>query len=312
MKTRAIILSVILALIIPSYSYCQVGNILKNRINKAINKKVEEKIDTAVNKRVEEAAKTQETSTRQQGNETTETREQGSINIGGLVGKKVTSKYNESYSFNNRMYMVTEIHDGKDVVNMDYNVYWNDNNLNGGIESKTTGTSEQGEQATAITKIVVDGDNKSMIMMTDIGAMRMGFISEIPDESTLPDQPEAKAPKQVITKTGNTRVVAGYKCDEYMVKETDSKDHGLLWCTNDFKLTMDKRAYSKSGLSSYYDIPELKDAIVLAMETYNGKNELELKSETKEINLGISHTISTAGYALRQINFNQAGTQQKK
>ncbi len=312
MKTRAIILSVILALIIPSYSYCQVGNILKNRINKAINKKVEEKIDTAVNKRVEEAAKTQETSTQQKENETTETREQGSINIGGLVGKKVTSRYNESYSFNNRMYMVTEIHDGKDVVNMDYDVYWNDNNLNGGIESKTTGTSEQGEQASAVTKIVVDGDNKSMIMMTDIGAMRMGFISEIPDESTLPDQPEAKTTKPDITKTGNTRVIAGYKCDEYMVKETDSKDHGLLWCTNDLKLTMDKRAYSKSGLSSYYDIPELKDAIVLAMETYNGKNELELKSETKEINLGISHTISTAGYTLRQINFNQAGTQQKK
>jgi len=312
MKIRILHFMLVFAFILPVKSNGQVGNILKNRINKAINKKVEEKIDTAVNKRVEEAAKTQETATQQQGNETSETREQGSINIGGIVGKKVTSRYNESYSFNNRMYMVTEIHDGKDIANMDYVVYWNDNNLNGGIESKTTGTSEQGEQASAVTKIGVDGDNKSMIMMTDIGALRMGFISEVPDENTLQDQPEAKAPKQIITKTGNTRVIAGYKCDEYMVKETDSKDHGLLWCTKDLKLTMDKRAYSKSGLSSYYDIPELKDAIVLATESYNGKNELELKSETKEINFGISHTISTAGYNLRQINFNQAGTQQKK
>jgi hypothetical protein len=48
------------------------------------------------------------------------------------------------------------------------------------------------------------------------------------------------------------------------------------------------------------------------MEQYNDKNELELKSDTKEVNKSFSHSISTAGYNFRQMNFNQGAGQPKK
>jgi hypothetical protein len=129
----------------------------------------------------------------------------------------------------------------------------------------------------------------------------------VPDETTQPGQPADNKPKPTITKTGNSKVIAGYKCEEYIVKEADSKNTSKIWVTKDLKLKGDNRVYSKAGLPSYYGAPELEGAAVLAMEVFNEKNVLEMKSETKEINLGYEHKMSTAGYSLRQMNFNQAG-----
>ncbi|MDQ1296672.1 MAG: hypothetical protein QG611_650, partial [Bacteroidota bacterium] len=159
---------------------------------------------------------------------------------------------------------------------------------------------------------VFDGENKSFIIMTDMGTMKMGIISEVPDETTAQNQPAEKTPEATFTKTGNSKVIAGYKCDEYLYKDNESKDYGKLWVTKDLKLKADKRTYSKAGLSAYYGNSEIEDGAVLAMESYNEKGVLEMKSETKEVNLKFPHTISVAGYTLRQMNFGQAGAQQKK
>jgi hypothetical protein len=65
-------------------------------------------------------------------------------------------------------------------------------------------------------------------------------------------------------------------------------------------------------MRSYYGNADLDNSVALAMEQYNDKNELEVKSDTKEVNKSFSHSISTTGYNFRQMNFNQAGGQQKK
>jgi hypothetical protein len=312
MKNRTIILSIMLIFMVPALSDAQVGNILKNRINKAINKKVEEKIDTAIDRSVKDAQKAAEQEAEQnQGQEAEQAQGQGKgINLGGLMGGKVTSKYNESYSFNNRIYMQMEIYDKKDVSKMDYFIYFSDADPNGGFESKMLVTSDDGNQVTVASSFVFDGVNKSFLIMTDMGAMKMGIISQVPDETAGQTQAAGDVSKATITKTGNTKVIAGYKCDEYLYKDNESKDYGKLWVTKDLKLKADKRTFSKAGLPSFYGNPELEGGAVLAMESYNEKNELEMKSETKEINLNFQHTISTAGYKFSQMNFNQAG--QKK
>jgi hypothetical protein len=162
------------------------------------------------------------------------------------------------------------------------------------------------------SSIVIDGPNKSYITMTDVSNMKMGFISAMPDEnSQAQTSGKAKTPP-VIAKTGNTRVIAGYKCDEYTYKDEDNKRHGSIWATKDLKLNVNKSAFSKAGMHSYYGNTDLDNSVTLAMEQYNDKNELELKSDTKEVNLSFSHSISTTGYNFRQMNFNQAGGQQKK
>lgn len=317
MKTRIILLSAALILLMPSNSFCQVGNILRNRVNKAINKRIEDKVDTAINKRVEEAAQEQNTGDQAQGAETPQGQGAENINLGNLLGGKITASYNEAYNFSNRIYMVTEMYDKEDVVKSDMYVYYNDSSTDGGFEAKLKGTSD-GEQMEMAMTSVYDAANKVFIVLSDMGAMKIGLISEVPEESPVEGQApvQKRAQKEtteaVITKTGNSKIIAGLKCDEYLYNDPETKEHGNLWVTHELKLNSDKRVYSKGGAPMYYDHPDLADGAVLAMESYNAKNELQLKTETKEISRGLSHTISVAGYPLRQVNFDQAGGTRKK
>ena len=145
MKIRTILLSIVLIAAMPVLSYGQVGNILRNRLNKALDRKVEEKVDTVVSRSARDAQAAEKEAGKAVGvrGEESQQRQGSGINLGGIMGGKVASGYSESYSFNNNMYMVTEMHDGKNVVNMDYYIYWNNANLNGGIESKMTKRGRQ-------------------------------------------------------------------------------------------------------------------------------------------------------------------------
>lgn len=326
MKTRTIILSLVLIFAIPAFTNAQVGNILRNKVGrvvnagaKVLNKEADKKIDSAATKEAEKisndaqekAAQNQDQEEQAENGQAGNEKPKG-INLGGLMGGKVTSRYNESYSFKSRMFMQMEVYDKKDVTKMDYFIYFSDTDPTAGFESKMIATSDNGDNVTVTSSFVFDGPNKSFLIMTDMGTMKMGIISQVPDETTGQDQSAQNTPKGTVIKTGNTKVIAGYKCDEYLYKEPDSKNTARLWVTKDLKLNTDKRTFSKAGLPAYYGIPELQDGSILAMESYNEKNELEMKSETKEVNFNFPHTITTAGYTFRQMNFNQAQGQQKK
>jgi hypothetical protein len=333
MKTKSIILSFILIFTLTPYSSGQVGGYLRSKVNRAvdaaanaadkradkeIDKKAEEEVNkaadkiqhdidstNAANEKNNQAEKSEGAQRNNQG-EKTGNKGDGGFNLGALMGGgPVTSKYSDSYSFNNRIYMQAEMYDGKDVVKMDYYIYYSDKSPDAGIESKIAGTTDEGDQVALATSFIYDGTNKSFMMLSEMGGTKIGMISDVPDETTA--QAES-APKPVITKTGNSKVIAGYKCDEYLVKENGKKEYNKVWLTKDLKLAADKRTLSKAGVSAYFDSPELRDAATLAMESYDDKGKLTMKSETKEINMGFKHTMSPTEYPLRQMNFNQAGT----
>ena len=336
MKTRTILLSIVLIFAIPAISSAQIGNVLKNKVGRAVNagakvlnKEADKKIDSTATveaqkaydkaeqeRAAQEAAQAEEAEQGEQAGDTeqqSDKRPSGGINLGGLMGGgKVTSKYSESYSFNNRIYTEMEMYDGKDVAKMNYFIYFNDENANAGFESKMVTTSDEGGQVEVNTSFIVDGDNKSFMMMTDMGGMRIGVISEVPDENTAEGQATSEDTDATFTKTGNTRMIAGYKCDEYKYVDNDTKEYGFIWATKDLKLQADKRTFSKAGMSPYYGSKDLDNSVVLAMEGYSKKGELEMKSETKEVNLGYKHDISTTGFSFRQMNFSQAGQKEKK
>lgn len=202
--------------------------------------------------------------------------------------------------------MVSETYDKNDVTKMDFYMFYNKSVPVIGIETQTIVTDENATPVLA--KMVMDGENKTFIMLTDINNMKMGMISEIPDENTQVIGPDGKPVKNykppTYTRTGNTRVVAGYKCDEYTYKAED-KSSGKVWFTKDANLNIDKRGWNSSNMSYYYGSPEFKDGIILATEAYDEKGKLEMKSETKEINENYPHNITVAGYTLRQMNMTQ-------
>lgn len=315
-------------IILPAASYGQVGNLLKNKLNKVVNadtktvdKEVDNQIDTAVQKGAinakDKAAARVEDNKKDSGQpgseEGTEASAQGSQGQGGggfgkLFGNKIDLKYKEDYDFSSRIYMITETYDKKDVMKMDFFMYYSATSPSIGIETKTI-SNDAGEAAPIVASMVMDGENKSFLMLTDVNGMKMGMISAVPEENTAQTQPDGKPAKKTtpptFTKTGNSKVIAGYKCDEYSYVSNEDKTSGKVWFTKEADLKIDKRGWKNTGMAAYYGTTDFNDGIILANEAYDDKGKLTMKSETKEVNPDFPHSISVKGYTLRQMNMGQ-------
>jgi hypothetical protein len=286
MKIRTLLSLFALMIVLPVATDAQVGGLLKNKMNKVINagakqtnKEIDNKIDTAVNKEADKArakgaerTEANKANNNQPGPASGDQGSQGSsgANMGKLFGNKVDLKYKEDYAFTSRIYMVTEVYDKKDVTKADFYMYYSSSAPAVGIETKTV-TNEKGDATPVTAQMVMDGENKSFLMLTDMNGMKMGIISPIPDENSAPaDDKSKKTAPPKFTKTGNTRDIVGYKCDEYSYISED-KTSGKVWFTKDAKLKIDKRGWSNSNMKAYYGNPEFNDGIILANEAYDDK-----------------------------------------
>jgi hypothetical protein len=283
------------------------GGFLRNKLNKALNKETNKQIDSAAQKRAQEKAN--------EGDKDQNDKANGQDNGGtkatgrGLFGGKVDIKYNDEYKFTGRIYMQMETYDKKEVRKSDYYTYYNSNTLDAGIEINPVNAKE-GEPAVA-SVFLFDNDNRCFLMLIGNADSKTGIISTIPSDSTIAAQAKTQkggtAAQPTITKTGNSRIIAGYRCDEYKVTETGKDGYTDLWMTKDVKLKADKKYWSKAGVPTYYNYPEFEGAMMLAMESYDKDNKPGMKMETKEINDNFSHSISTTGYTFMKMNFGQAG-----
>jgi hypothetical protein len=235
---------------------------------------------------------------------------QGGTNFGKFFGGKVDLKYNDVYNYTSRLYMETESYEKKGVTKMDLYMYYSANSPDIGMETKSV-TDENGNSTPLVSSMVMDVENKCFIILTDMGTTKMGIISPIPDKSTTQNQSDGTTAKNTptnFTKTGNTKVIAGYKCDEYTYTVPDNKTSGKVWFTKDASLQIDKRGWQNTGMGAYYGYTGFEGGIILANEVYDDKGKLTMKSETKEINPSLPHSITVQGYTLRQMNLNQGQT----
>jgi hypothetical protein len=116
----------------------------------------------------------------------------------------------------------------------------------------------------------------------------------------------------VVTKTGNSRMIAGYKCDEYKVVDPDKAGYSLVWMTKDFKVKANTKYWGKSGMPTYYNYPGFEGSVMLAMQEYDKNNDLQVKMETIEIDENYKHSISTVGFKFSKVNFGPGGKSNKK
>jgi hypothetical protein len=328
MKTRTLLFSALLILI-PVISSAQLGNFIKNQASKAASivareadKEAARRADSIAQANAEKAAK--ETSknieesskanqTQQQGNQQQGNQQQGSVDLSKFLGGKVDLKYNDNYSFTSRLYMQTETYDKQDVMKVDLEMFFSANTPSVGMETKTMKDAKGNSTPVAAT-MVMDGENKCFIILTDAGGTKMGIITPITDENSTQAQAntgqEKKTTTPVFTKTGNTKMIAGYKCDEYTYKDSEQKTNGKVWFTKDANLKIDKRGWQQTGMSGYYGYAGFDGGLIMGNEAYDESGKLKMKSETKEINTNYPHSIAVKGYTMMQMNSNKG--QQKK
>jgi hypothetical protein len=169
--------------------------------------------------------------------------------------------------------------------------------------------------------MIYDNENRCFMMLIDRDNQKTGIISTIPSDSvmkarsattTTTGKPGEQDKMPTIVKTGRSRVIAGYKCDEYKITEQDKPEYAFAWMTKDLKLKADKNTWGKAGIPTYYAYPGFEGSSMLAMESYDKDNKLAMKMETIEINQNYPHKISAAGYTFIKMNFNQMNSAQPK
>ncbi len=297
MKTRAIFLFLFFAIVLTNISNAQIGV-----LRRAMNRELDRKIDSAIINGQQDKAneKDQAGSTTSKDNSTKATGK-------GVFGAKIDNKFLDEYKFTGRLFTQMETYDKKEVSKADFYTYFNNTTMNAGIDVRPVDYKE-GDKTQPMV-MLFDNDNRTLMML--IANSKTGFISAIPSDSALAAQAKnqkgAAAQNPTITKTGNSRVIAGYKCDEYKVTEENKDGYANVWMTKDVKLKADKKYWSQSGLPSYYINPEFAGGILLAMDEYDKNNNLTMKMETKEINENFNHSISTVGYTFMKMNMGQGG-----
>jgi hypothetical protein len=279
-------------------------------IRRAIDRKIEHKVDSAVDKSDKDEARKKQQADQNQADKTTTAEKKGTKETGrGLFGGKIDIKYEDEYKFTGRIYMQMESYDKNDVTKSDYYTYFNSNTMNAGIEMLPLET-KNGDK-TNPTVFLFDNDNRAFMMIIENKDSKTGIISSMPSDSAMAaqtkTQKDAHPEKATITKTGNSRVIAGYKCDEYKIVDAEKEGYSNVWMTKDVKLKADKKYWGKAGVPTYYNYPGFEGAMMLAMESFDKNNKPTLKMETKEINDKFSHSISTVGLTFMKMNFGQTG-----
>jgi hypothetical protein len=316
MKNLIFILSLAFLILNPAISNGQLGNFIRNKASKAITNLSKEKaaepekgVDTSATKGAETVPNDTAVPQTIENSNSQEQKPPAGMDFTKLFGGKVDLEYKDEYRFTSRLFMVTETYTKKEVMKMELYLYFSANSPFVGMETKSF-SDNQGNNVPMGPTMVMDGENKCFIILSDINGTKMGMISAIPDEKSLPATKEnstSKAPTTSFVKTGNNKVIAGYRCDEYSYSDSENKLTGKVWFTKDASLKIDKRGWQKTGMSNYYGYSEFEGGILLGSEAYDEKGVLTMKSETKEITPNFDHTIIIKGATMRQMNFNVGG-----
>ncbi len=293
MKTKGFILFLAAAFLLPLNAEAQLGSKLK--------KKLEETVGKALEKEVAEEVTGQDSLAEQEGRQ---------MDLSKLGIGKVTASYDENYDFRGMMRMKTEIYDkGKHEGTMESDLWLAEGNDNMGMESQTV-TDEDGQSISAV--VIIDSKNKVMITWAVMEGGKTGVIMPIPDSLAAETGEEVAETEDAvkIRKTGGSRSICGYRCEEYEVTEEDGKLVSNVWASDDLKLPGNRKLMgNQQGMPRSYGQGKIKGAI-LASETYE-KGTLTTKSEVTKVDLNAAHSISVEGVSLIQMDMGKRGQKKK-
>jgi hypothetical protein len=152
--------------------------------------------------------------------------------------------------------------------------------------------------------IIFDTKNSAMIILTDSDGEKNGFATTIDPEAMAElaeDYVEENMEENDIdsyrpVKTGKTKQILGYSCDEYLLEDEESEVH--MWVAEKLGKEMRKEwmknqqtfgtvfmhAYALNGMVLEYDVMEK-----------NGEKTVMLVTK---IDMNHSHSVSTQGYTI--------------
>lgn len=233
---------------------------IENKVEDKVDQKVDEKVDESLDKVFEgEAEDSDPRSTSEKQSERLEKMMKGI----GMSGEPVPIE--NAYAFDSKLQMHIESYkkNGEKDSDGEFITYINPNGKNFAYEF-IGGDMKQKGQGT----FIMDFENKAMIMLSEENGERQGIVYGFDMEGLTDTGFDAEAYKDLedadmtnmamspyVEKTGRTKTVEGYRCEEYRYDNPEDHTKASFWIsedvnimTRDFMSTMLKSATYSHGM----------------------------------------------------------------
>ena len=220
---------------------------LQNRAQRKVEQRVEDKAMETVDKKIDQALDSLENSIESDNKQTktnsnTENKQDQMNRLMksfGMSGEPVPIE--DSYSFDHLVQMHTETVDknGKEINNGEFITHLDPDSKSMAYQmiSGDMGSPGQG-------LFIIDAKNGATIILSEEKGKKTGIVygmgsffasmGDTYEEADLDETQEAYLANPNVKKTGRSKTIAGYKCDEYVYNDENSESH--IWITKDLKM----------------------------------------------------------------------------
>lgn len=213
----------------------------------------------------------------------------------------------ENYTYSGNILMTVQSWDseGNTDGELDYKTYMSDNYS--GFAMEFTKNDQH-------STMVFDTKNGAMIILSESNGQKTGIVTSYAIDSLMESDYTEETVEdysiynQNLKKTGKTKTVAGYKCDEYRYE--DEEIEGSVWMTDELPAELWARMFSAnviaaSNIGAY-------GGFVMEMEQIDKENQYKTFMQVREVNENQPTTISTAGYQMMSFGMDVDAAEEEK
>lgn len=157
----------------------------------------------------------------------------------------------------------------------------------------------------ATATILYDSSRFAMIILSEDDGDKTGFATKLdPDALGEAIDEELEASDYHPMKTGKTRDILGYKCEEYLVEEDGSEVH--MWVSEKLGKEVRKELLSNpNAFGGAFTHSLAVNGMTLEYEVINTKNGEKTLMQVTDLDLDKKTSISTAGYSIISMNLGE-------
>jgi len=216
---------------------------VEERVEKKVEERAEKKVDEAIDKQLDKLEEALEDSAASAPASTDEERRQRMQNIMkglGMSGEPVPVA--DNYRFDHMIQMHVESYDanGSKESDGEFITHLSPDSKSMAYQmiSGDMGNPGQG-------MFIMDAENGATIILSEEDGKKTGIVyglgtffetmgESIEEDADLDETPESYLANPNVNKTGRTKTIAGYKCEEY--KYSDETSESNIWITKDLKM----------------------------------------------------------------------------
>lgn len=312
MTNRFFVLLLAFSLLVPVKLGAQVGNLLKNKLKTTeknstteAGKKAESKT-VSLKDRLLGSILEEEVADSLQTEEGVEAQDAGmpAINpMKALFSGGASVKHKESYNFNGKIRMLMESYEEKgnnaDAV-VEYITYIDEGSGDVAIEVVPISGELVKGGGSAAMNMIYDQENMAMFILTDKDGQKTAIATPIDEsmQSAGIEEDEEISDEATFNRTGRTKTIAGYKCEEYEMKDGTSTAN--MWVTKDLPFKPSGKEMRSAGIPIYNEGP-FDGGMIMEMVLFE-EGVKKMTMVVKEVDNRAKKSISLAGYTIMNMN----------